>query len=307
MKEFFKKVWQFIYKPKLWFAIVSIVCTLVFAALSLVAVALNRTSDWWIYLIYVLAALSLFFAVFACIHYGKNLRTNLLNLVGRYEFTNKLFFDKPYRMKLFSLCALAIGLGYTVFLVVMALLGKSFWYASLAEYNAVFCLTRYFVLNGDKKAKKLRAIEAEKKRVKAYTLSGLLIIFVGVQFTFSVMGIVFRGETFRYAGLMIYVFALVTFVKLTLAIVRIVRIRSHHDVTVRSIICYNLAGASISLVALQTAMFDSFGGGTTLNVAVFNAITGGVVCLFLLTLGVWVLISGKKAYKRLENYHYGNS
>ncbi len=307
MKGFLKKVWQFIRKPKIWFAVVSIVCALVFAAFSLMTLALNRASDWWIYPIYVFAALSLFFATFACIYYGKNLRTNLLNLAGRYEFTAKLLFDKPYRMKLFSLCSLAIGLGYTAFLAVMALLGKSFWYASLAEYNAVFCLTRYFVLNGDKKAKKLRPLAAEKKRVKAYTLSGLLIIFVGVQFTFSVMGIVFRGETFRYAGLMIYVFALVTFVKLTLAIVRIVRIRNHRDITVRSIICYNLAGASISLVALQTAMFDSFGAGTTVNIAVFNAITGGVVCLFLLTLGVWVLLAGRRAYKRLENYQYGNS
>jgi len=64
-----------------------------------------------------------------------------------------------------------------------------------------------------------------------------------------------------------------------------------------------LASASVSIVALQTAMFQSFEAGAEINIPVFNAITGGTVCLFLLVLGVVVLVGGVKTYKQLENVY----
>ena len=305
MKTFLKEFWRFISKPKMWFCIMSIICALAFSGLSLACVFMGNSSEWWTYPIYALAATSSFCATLACIHYAKHFREIFRLVVGRYAFTEEVYANKGYRMKVFSSVALLIGLLYTIFLIVMAVMDSSFWYASLAEYNAVFCLTRFFVLNEGRIAKKLPPIKAEKKRTKAYALSGILIILVGVQFAFSLMNIVFRGETFRYAGMMIYVFALVVFIKLPIAIVRIVKIKERDDTTVRSIICYNLAGASVSLVALQTAMFDAFGAEAELSVPIFNAITGGAVCFFLIALGVMMIVTGRRAYKRLEKYENG--
>ncbi len=305
MKGFLKKAWAFIYKPNGWFSVVSVLSALVFAALSLVAVFTGNTAAWWIYPIYALAALSLFCAAFACIYHGKHFRQNIQKLIGRYAFTQKLCADKEYRLKASAIASLAIGLCYTAFLAVMAVLEGSFWYASLAEFNGVFCLTRFFVLHAGRKAAKLSPIEGEKKKVKAYALSGGLMILVGIQFAFAVLGIVFRGETFRYAGMMIYVFAAFTFYKATMAIVRLAKIRKHNDTTVRSIISYNLAGAATSLVSLQTAMFDAFGGDAEINVPAFNGATGSVVCLFLLALGLLMLVGGIKTYKRMESYQHG--
>ena len=59
------------------------------------------------------------------------------------------------------------------------------------------------------------------------------------------------------------------------------------------------------MVALQTAMFDSFGVGGEINVPVFNGITGGVVCLGVITLGIGMLIHGIKVYKKMEKYGNG--
>jgi len=303
MKNFWKKFWQFLKEPPILFTVLSLLSTVAFSAVSLVAVFTDNTTAWWVYPIYALAAVSLFFATFAVIYVSKNFRKTFQSVVGRYAFTERLATDKAFRLKLSSVAALAFGIVYTLFLAVMAVLESSFWYASLAEYNLVFVITRSFVLEGGRRAEKYEPAICQKKKAKLHALCGGLIILVGVQFLFSVLGIVFRGETFRYVGIMIYVFAMITFYRATMAIVRIVKIGKQKDLTLRSVICYNLASASVSIVALQTAMFQSFEAGAEINIPVFNAITGGTVCLFLLVLGVVVLVGGVKTYKQLENVY----
>ena len=305
MKNFWKRFWEFLIKPPLWFILLSTIVAVAFSAASLVAVFTENTDAWWAYPVYGLAAVSLFFATFAVIYLAKNFRKTFQSVVGRYAFTQRLAQDKGFRMKLSSAAALAFGIVYTLFLAVMAILESSFWYASLAEYNLVFVITRSFVLEGGRRAEKFPSEICRKKKAKLHAICGGLIALVGIQFLFSVFSIVFRGETFRYAGMMIYVFAMITFYKATMAIVRIVKIGKQKDLTLRSVICYNLAGAAVSIVALQTAMFQSFEAGADINVPVFNAMTGGTVCLFLLALGITVLVIGVKEYKRLENMSNG--
>ncbi|MBE7093609.1 MAG: hypothetical protein E7367_02840 [Clostridiales bacterium] len=298
----FKKIWAFLLKPSGWFCLLSALCTLLFSTAALVAVFTGNVTVWWTYPIYALAAASLFCFTFVCIYWVKHGRKKVRLLIGRYAFTERLYTDKGYRIRVLAILSFAFGLCYTAFLAVMAVIESSFWYASLAEYNIVFCLTRAYVLHTERKAAKLTPIAKDKRKIKAYAVCGGLIMLVGVQFVFSVMSIVFRNETFRYEGMMIYVFAAITFYRATLAIVRIIQLRKQNDYTLRSIVSYNLASAAVSIVSLQTAMFDSF-HGEGINVPVFNAATGGTVCLFLLFLGGWVLVSGVKKYKQLENYH----
>lgn len=305
MKEFFKKLWDFLSKPSLWFSVTATTCTLLFGGLSLWVAIVGSMTKWWAYPIFVIAAVSLFCCVLACIHHGNNLPSKLKNVAGRYAFTRKVWSDKEYRYKIVAMISLLFVLCYTAFLVVMAILEKSFWYASLAEYNVVLCVIRVVFLNEGRKAERLKPIECGRKKAKAYAACGGLIALLGLQFAFSVLGIVFRGETFHYAGLMIYVFAAVTVLKVVNACLKITRIRRHKDFTVRSIFFCNLASAGISVVALQTAMFDSFGVGGEINVPVFNGITGGVVCLGVITLGIGMLIHGIKVYKKMEKYGNG--
>ncbi len=297
-----QKIWAFLLKPRGWFCWMSTLCTLLFSGAALAAVFTQNVSVWWAYPLYALAAFSLTCFVFVCIYWVKSGRTKLRSVIGRYAFTEKLYTDKGYRMRVLAILSFVFGIFYTVFLAVMAAIENSFWYASLAEYNIVFCLTRAHVLYTERKSAKLTPIARDKRRVKAYAVCGGWIMLVGVQFVFSVLGIVFRGETFRYVGLMIYVFAAITFYRATIAIVRVAQLRKQSDYTLRSIVSYNLASAAVSIVSLQTAMFDSF-HGEGINVPAFNGATGCAVCLFLLVLGGWTLVSGIKKYKKLENYH----
>ena len=117
MKTFLKEFWRFISKPKMWFCIMSIICALAFSGLSLACVFMGNSSEWWTYPIYALAATSSFCATLACIHYAKHFREIFRLVVGRYAFTEEVYANKGYRMKVFSSVALLIGLLYTIFLI----------------------------------------------------------------------------------------------------------------------------------------------------------------------------------------------
>ncbi|MBQ8375390.1 MAG: hypothetical protein IJX98_07470 [Clostridia bacterium] len=309
MKDFFKKLGAFLLSPPKWFALVSTVLAVISCGFALLIVAMGWSEEWWSYPVYAVAAISLTAFVFVCIDLAKKIKSGVVNVAGRYAFTERLMTDKGYRSKVFSTFGLIFSTAYSLFLGVMAFVGQSFWYASLAVYHLVFCTMRALVLSGEKKSEKRFADDKAGKqyaKVKTYTVCGWMLIGVGVALISSVLEIVFRGGGFKYAGMMIYVFAAMTFYKVTMSIVQIVKIKKQKDYTVRSIICGNLAWAAISLLSLQTAMFASFASGVE-NIDAFNALTGGGVILFLIALGVIVAVTGKKEQKRLEEENAGKS
>ncbi len=60
----------------------------------------------------------------------------------------------------------------------------------------------------------------------------------------------------------------------------------------------NLSDALVSMLALQTAMFQAFGEGS--NPYMFNAITGAGVTLILVALSVVMITHGNREIKRLK-------
>ena len=54
--------------------------------------------------------------------------------------------------------------------------------------------------------------------------------------------------------------------------------------------------ACVSMLTLQTAMFASFGGGQDDFIKMMNGITGSVVCLIVLGMGIQgIFVSGKNS------------
>jgi len=60
----------------------------------------------------------------------------------------------------------------------------------------------------------------------------------------------------------------------------------------------------VSILALQTAMFHSF-GTEGMNTGLFNALTGGAVCALTIALGVFTIMIANKKRKNLQKeFHY---
>lgn len=102
--------------------------------------------------------------------------------------------------------------------------------------------------------------------------------------------------TFSHAGLMIYVAATYTTYKVVMTIRHLVKARKITDLTVRTVRSINLADMCVSLLALQTAMFNSFAPGE--DWWVMNAANGAVVCLATVIIGIFMIFDSKSAAVR---------
>ena len=103
---------------------------------------------------------------------------------------------------------------------------------------------------------------------------------------------------FERHGMMIYVAAAYTFIKIGTSIANFVKARREDDYTLQILRNVNLADAVVSVLALQTAMLREF--GAELDVGIFNALTGAGVCSVILALGIYMIVKGNIGLKKLK-------
>lgn len=95
--------------------------------------------------------------------------------------------------------------------------------------------------------------------------------------------------------MMIYAAALYTTIKVITAVSNYLKAKKLNNFTIQTVRNVNLADMFVSVLALQTAMFNSFSPEE--DWSVFNAVTGAVVCVLNLILGFTMFVKGRRAIK----------
>jgi len=97
---------------------------------------------------------------------------------------------------------------------------------------------------------------------------------------------------------MIYVMATYAFWKLGNSIYNIIKARKHNDCTIQSIKNINFADALVSILALQTALLDTFGGDY--NPFLPNLLTGVAVSITIIGVGILMIVRGQANLKKIN-------
>lgn len=137
--------------------------------------------------------------------------------------------------------------------------------------------------------------EFKKYRVCAYMLLVTAFVLSGL-----VVMMVVYDEGYTYSGWLIYAAAVYAFYSVISAIFGIFKYRKILSPAFFAAKVVRFVTALVSILALQTALLSEFGGVS--NVRVFNALTGGLVCVAIAALGVSMIAraNGKiREYKRL--------
>ena len=111
---------------------------------------------------------------------------------------------------------------------------------------------------------------------------------------------IWQNRSYEYKGYIIYISALYAFYCLITAVVNVVKFAKIHNTILSATKTIALAGALMSMFALQTAMFSAFGGGEELQ-RLMNTITGGAVCLIVRGMAVFMIVRANIRLKKLEN------
>ena len=289
--EKFKNLLKKLKSPSILFAVIFSILSIAIITVTIVLLCLGYTNSIIGYILYALSAICLSYLVYILILYIPKMRASIIASLRKHKFTSELLDSYGFRTITFAIISFIINIGFAVFQGVIAILSRSIWYGALATYYvAISCIRGGLVLASRKK-------KTLKEKLITYRNCGISLFVLNSSLIAALVQMVVANETFKYGEILIYVVALYAFYKLTISIINLFKAHKHNDFIVSSIKFIGFADALVSILTLQTAMFQSFGSG--FNPALYNALTGGAVSLTIIGMGIFIIISSHRKLKNL--------
>ena len=312
MKTFLRKTLNELKNPPLWGKTLNFITTIVLVVASFFLLAYqdaNAVISAILYGVFGLSALSLAYTFYLIVVTARNLKKNVVSLLERNEFADRLLTNYDYRMVVLTIVSFAISVIFGVFNGYMGVKNRSVWYGTLAVYYISLAFIRGSVLvyhkKSTSKSKEENELKLQLSNAKVYRNSGIIMLVLNITLSSAVVQMTVSGAHFSYVGRTIFAYAAYAFFKISMAIVNLFRAHKNSDLTIRAITDINLTAAAVSILALQTAMLATFSAGNV-NIPMANACTGTVVCLITIGLGVYMIVSAHKKIKTLNKEIYCN-
>lgn len=170
----------------------------------------------------------------------------------------------------------------------LGILSHSLWFVTMCAYYIILSTMRFAaVLYGVKSG------SASDRFVMR--LSGILLAMLSFVLTGVIHISLSQNIAVKYDEIAMITIATYTFYKITMAVIRAAKHKkkpSSLHMVIRNI---GYAEVAASVISLQRSMIASFGGMSAESAHTLNVLTGAVVCLFVLLLGIALIIrSGKR-------------
>lgn len=303
MKFNFSKIWQSILKPPTWVKVVTFIVTVLSATSSLLIVFLGGDStafDVIVYLLFGIAGLSLCYSVYLIIPIFPKLKDKIVAFMERFNFTHLILRSFGFRTVIFAIGSFLMSMLFSCFNAYMGIVNRSIWYGSLSAFyiSLMFLRGGVLIYHKNRLGKEVDLNSEELSKAKVYKNSGIITLILNVALSVAIAQMIFADAHFSYLGWTVFAFAAYAFFKITVAIITLFKAHRQDDLTVRAIRNINLIDALVSILALQTALMSAFGDGT-LNTSLMNTLTGSVVSLLSICIGVYMIVSANKQIKKL--------
>lgn len=283
--------WKRLKNPPNWIAIICFAASFVMFPLAIITSILDNWLNVYAILACAFCVTPFLYTVFIIVVFFVRTTRKLLRVADKHAFTRQLHKSYEFRSMFFAVCTLVSNVGYTVFLLAMALKSKSLWYGALAAYYILLSSARGGVLLQnvrDEQRYKNDVFSLQRAKAGTYRYCGIMMIALTLAMATSVVHtmIVGIGES-TLPVWAVYLFAGYALYRVIMSVVDFVRATTRDDLAVRAVKYINLATALVSVFTLQTAVFKVF--FAEFNPIVFNAISGFSVCLIMLILGVFII------------------
>lgn len=297
MKKLFKKF----LRPKGALLVLTYVLTVVFitAAILMLFVEYEGTPlEILAYTSFGLAAVSLAYSVYTIVIYAPGLKDRVYNLLMSNRLSRTVMENWGFRTILTSTFALAMSIFNSVLNAYLGISERSIWFGALAAYYIFLALMRsgLLIYHRTKKDYESEGIT----RAKRYMLCGILLLILNAALSSAIAQMIFDDRGFSYKDWLIFAFAAYAFYKIIMAVRNAIKARRQDDLTIQAIREINLVDAAVSILALQTALLHTFGDGSV-DISLFNTLTGSVVSIFSVGLSIMMIVRGHKKIKELEN------
>ena len=130
----------------------------------------------------------------------------------------------------------------------------------------------------------LSIVQAEKRILPM--AAGILLLALNFALTGVILLTIAQDTAKRYSEVVVISIATYTFYKIIMAVANMVKVRKTRSPVLIAIRNIGTADALVSMLTLQATMLASFQGKGGLDANRMNAVTGMVVCVLILALGV---------------------
>ncbi len=290
-----KRMLVYLKRPPWFFILILYLCTISLIVLSIVSVVQGYES-FWVYIVYVLAFIFLFYSVYILVITSISMKNRIIDFLNRFKFSSSLIENYGFRTFVFSTITSILNLSYAIFMGIMAIFGKSIWYGALSIYYIMLSIIKISILT--KYYNNRTHQDIHRYSIRLYRLCGILFIFLTLALSGAILQMIIFDQGFKYADLMVYAVAAFSVYKIVLSIVNLYKARKNRNYTVQSLRNINLTSAMVTLLSLQTTLLAAFSDGN--QNWKFNAITGSVVCMGIVLLGVYMIIRANKSLKEIN-------
>ncbi|MBQ9734920.1 MAG: hypothetical protein IJV95_03565 [Clostridia bacterium] len=263
-------------------------------AISLVVLYPNGIIN---YVVYVFSAVGLAYSIYLIVLIVPKIKGAIISAFNKRKFTRELYKNFGFRKLVFAIVSFILNVLYALTHAVFGILSKSIWLGALATYYIAISAIRGGAIVASSKTRGKTDMNSKLKQIKSYRNCGIYTVLLNFALLGALVQMVIANQGFLYAGYLIYVMAAFTFYKVIFSVKDLIKLRHADDYSIRAINKIGVVSALVSLFALQTAMFAAFGQG--INTRLPNAITGGIVSMLIIGIGVLMIIESVKIKRRL--------
>lgn len=221
-------------------------------------------------------------------------------LMNRYKYTSMYLNDKEFRAKISLFTGLGINCFYALFKCGTGIMFHSAWLWAIGIYYVMLSAIRFMLLRNVRITdKKEHTLDRKIHEYRSARLCGIMMLALNMAMSGMIVQMIWQNRGYEYKGYVIYISAMYAFYCFINAVVNVVKFARINNAILSSAKILSLAGALMSMFALQTAMFSAFGGEEKFQ-RLMNTITGGAVCLIVMGLAVFMIVRSNRNLKSLE-------
>lgn len=217
------------------------------------------------------------------------------DFMNRYKYTRLFLNDKEFRAKVALYAGLFVNLLYVVFRCTTGIYYRSVWFLAIGVYYIMLSAIRFVLLYNVRMTDRQEpSPERRRKERKTYRNCGVMILLLNVAMSGMTVQMIWQNRYYRYPGSFIYISAVYTFFCFVTSVVNLRTFAKRNNLILRAAKNLSFVGALMSVLSLQTAMLTSFGKGDEAFRQTMNTITGCIVSVITIAIGIYMIVQENK-------------
>jgi small-conductance mechanosensitive channel len=228
------------------------------------------------------------------------LKQKAVLLLTKTKTGEKIALSQRYRIVFFAAISFAFNLLYALYHCVLGIINLSFWFMVMCAFYGILATMRFSAVLCERNHHNFPSDDTE---IFVMKFSGILLVALAlVLATVSYISLS-QNIAAKHEDIIMITIAAYTFYKIAMAIVKAIKQHTHTSPLLRTIRSISYAEVAASVLTLQRSMLVSFSSMSGRQIYFMNAITGAVVCLFILVLGISMILNPKrkKEYASWQN------